>query len=666
MALGNSLAILLAAATAFAPATAGALPEQPQWHNAALESSSSSLSVRDYASLDRRATDRSPKGYTPSSVDCPRQRPSIRNGSTLSPQEQEWLPRRRNDTIPHIRSLLKRIAIPGFDSDRYLEGVEKNATALPNIGIAVSGGGYRAMLNGAGVIAAFDSRSGGSESKGNLGGLLQSATYLSGLSGGGWLVGSLYSNNFTTVVDAISSPNIWQFHDSIFKGPVQYSLLQYYRNILDDVDSKKKAGYDTSIADFWGRMLSYQLVNAANGGPGFTFSSIADDPDFLSARAPMPVLIADGRAPGETLISMNTTVFEFNPWEMGSSDTRLDGFAPLRFVGSKFDGGQLPASANCVAGFDNVGFVMGTSSSLFNQVVLYLQDKNSTYVPSEVPDFIVKAITSIFRALDKSDNDIADWTPNPFKGWKPETNPGAGSDRLTLVDGGEDLQNIPYHPHLVRDRAVDVVFSVDSSADTDSLWPNGTSALASYRRSQAPNMSRVAASFPPVPGTNSFVNLGLNTRPVFFGCNAASSPNAPPPGPLIVYLPNYPYVYASNISTFEMSIPDAKRDAIVQNGWALATQLNGTRDADWPVCVGCAMLARSLERTRSPVPEKCQQCFSRYCWDGRDNEAQPPPYRPPFAGTPIKADSAASASTPATGAAAAMIVALGTLFTLVL
>lgn len=74
------------------------------------------------------------------------------------------------------------------------------------------------MLNGAGAVSAWDDRSPGSTDNGGLGGLLQSATYISGLSGGGWLVGSIYTNNFTTVQAAINSKKIWQFQDSILKG----------------------------------------------------------------------------------------------------------------------------------------------------------------------------------------------------------------------------------------------------------------------------------------------------------------------------------------------------------------------------------------------------------------------------------------------------------------
>jgi lysophospholipase len=175
------------------------------------------------AALSPRAVQNAPDGYVPESVRCPSDRPTIRNGTNLSKQEKDWVQKRRNETIPHIRDLLKRINIPDFDSEEYLKDVESNATALPNIGLAVSGGGYRALLNGAGALAAWDARSVESDAKGNLGGLLQSATYFSGLSGGAWLVGSIYTNNFTTVQASLDSPIIWQFQFNIFEGKISAS-----------------------------------------------------------------------------------------------------------------------------------------------------------------------------------------------------------------------------------------------------------------------------------------------------------------------------------------------------------------------------------------------------------------------------------------------------------
>ena len=120
-----------------------------------------------------------------------------------------------------MRDLLGRLNIEGLDTDQYITDHQNNVSSLPNIGIAISGGGYRAMLTGAGVLEAFDSRTPNATSDGQLGGLLQSATYLSGLSGGSWLVGSLYTNNFTSVnsilaqdTDSKNAGGIWQFGNS--------------------------------------------------------------------------------------------------------------------------------------------------------------------------------------------------------------------------------------------------------------------------------------------------------------------------------------------------------------------------------------------------------------------------------------------------------------------
>ena len=610
----------------------------------------------EWADIQRRATDQSPNGYAPSAVDCPKTRPKVRQATGISPQELDWLPKRRNETIAPMIKLLKRLAIPDFDVDKYLNNTSKDPEALPNIGIAISGGGYRAMLNGAGAIAAWDSRSSGSEDKGNFGGLLQSATYISGLSGGSWLVGSMYTNNFTSVQAAVDAPEIWQFDQSVLKGtlikslleigcsqtpigPERYSIIQYYRDILDSVSEKVDAGFDRSITDYWGRMLSYQLVNATNGGPGFTFSSIAKDPSFSSGQTPLPLIVADGRAPNQKIISGNSTVYEINPWEFGTFDPSANAFVPLEYVGSNFTGGEIPADQKCIVGFDNAGFIMGTSSSLFNQFVFYLNDNNNKYVPSDVPNFVISGLKSVFNALGREENDIADWTPNVFKNYTHDNeNPAANSTRLTLVDGGEDLQNVPYEPHLRVERQVDVVFSIDSSADTELNWPDGASATATYERSLMPDLAN-GTGFPAVPGKDTFQNLGLNTRPVFFGCNAK---NTSSPSPLIIYIPNYPYIYASNISTFKLSISANERDAIIQNGWAVVTQLNSTHKPDWPVCVACAMLSRSFDRTNTDVPAACTKCFSDYCWDGKLNETKATMYDPAFIGTPINVDTSAA------------------------
>ena len=287
----------------------------------------------------------------------------------------------------------------------------------------------------------------------------------------------------------------------------------------------------------------------------------------------------------------------------------------MKLVGFNFTNGTIGRGGDCIAGVDNAGFVMGTSSSLFNQAFLQISKV------SGVPDFLLQAINETLAELGEENRDIASW-PNPFYNYNPSNNMNANTTVLTLVDGGEDLQNIPLHPLTLSDRDVDVIFAVDGSADTTTSWPNGTALVATYKQSSS-GFSTNNSNFPPVPDQNTFVNLGLNKRPTFFGCDTNTSS-----GPLIVYLPNAPYTYHSNFSTFDLEYSDDERDQIILNGYNVATMGNSTVDSDWPSCVGCAVLARSLVRTRTAIPAKCVDCFARYCWNGTTNSTMPATYEP--------------------------------------
>ncbi|KAI9926012.1 hypothetical protein ASPWEDRAFT_37916 [Aspergillus wentii DTO 134E9] len=573
-----------------------------------------------------RALPNAPSGYTPKNVTCPATRPSIRSASSLSSNETEWLKTRRQETIQPLKDLLNHLDISGFDANTYIDNHKSNVSNIPNIAIAASGGGYRAMLNGAGAIKAFDSRIYNATTKGHLGGVLQAATYVAGLSGGSWLVGSIYINNFTTISDlqTYEKGAVWQLSKNIFEGPDTggirlFSEASYYKDLYDAVEGKTDAGFKGSLTDYWGRALSYQFINDSNGGIDYTWSSIAETEDFKAAKMPMPLVVADGRGQGELIIGSNSTVYEFNPWEFGSFDPTVYGFAPLEYVGSKFEKGELPDNATCVRGFDNAGYIMGTSSTLFNQGMLVLDNS------SAVPDFLKSGVEKILTAFDDHDDDIAVYSPNPFYRYRDASTAYAGAPDLDVVDGGEDNQNVPLHPVIQPERHVDVVFAIDSSADTDYSWPNGASLVATYERSLNSTGIGNGTAFPSVPGQNTFINLGLNTRPTFFGCDPA---NITGEAPLVVYLPNYPYTFYSNTSTYKMTYSDEERDNMITNGYEVVTRGNGTEDSKWPTCVGCAIISRSLNRTNTAVPEVCNQCFQQYCWNGTVDNSDPGDYEP--------------------------------------
>lgn len=546
----------------------------------------------------------------------------------MSPDEIRWVQKRRQVATTSLREFLVRINITGFDAGSYVDQHADNLSDLPNIGLAFSGGGWRALMNGAGALKAFDSRTLNSTAEGHIGGLLQSATYIAGLSGGGWLVGSIYTNNFTSVAAAIedTSGSLWKFGDNLLEGPATggvqlFRTIEYWDNIIHDVRGKRKAGFDVSITDLWARALSYQLINATTGGEFFTFSSIAGTQGFQDATQPFPMIVAEGRSPGDKIVSFNSTMYEFNPFEMGSWDADVYGFFPTQYLGTNMTAGNVTNGHQCVVGFDNCAFIMGTSSTLFNQFLLQI---GSVHLPSLVKDVVI----DILEDLSKDDDDIANYSPNPFYGWNNSTNPTAHSHQLTLVDGGEDYQTIPFYPLIQPVRKLDVVFAVDSSDDTPNTWPNGTSLVTTFERSQGAIAN--GTGFPYIPDTNTFINLGLNNRPTFFGCNSS---NVTHPGnvPLVVYLPNSPYTTHSNLDTFQLATSDRQRDAMILNGYNIATMGNSTVDSTWSVCVACAILSRSFERTNTTVPSACSTCFTKFCWDGTLNATKPRTYAP----TPI-------------------------------
>lgn len=270
---------------------------------------------------------------------------------------------------------------------------------------------------------------------------------------------------------------------------------------------------------------------------------------------------------------------------------------------------------------------MGTSSSLFNTGLMQLDSFGLTGI-------LRKFVESTLEFLSATESDIADYSPNPFFGVNSAINPSAETRDLTLVDGGLDMQNIPLHPLIQPTRHVDVIFAMDNSADTVRLngslsnWPNGTAIIATYERS----INLVIGNgtlFPAVPDVNTFISQGLNNRPTFFGCSASNITTDPAKvPPLVVYIPNSPYTFNSNISTTTLEYTHSQRDLMIENGYNIATRGNGTSDATWAACVGCAIVRREQERKGAAQTAQCKKCFADYCWDGTRATVQAPEYEP--------------------------------------
>lgn len=292
-----------------------------------------------------------PSGYAPRQAQCP-STPLVRPAIGLSTSEESFLRRRKSRADQGLRAWLQKTS-PAFN----------NTGRLPTLALTTSGGGYRSLLSGAGVIQGYDVR----DSNVSTSGLYQAFTYQAGLSGGAWLLSSLAGNDYPTISSLRDDLWIEAFRDSLLLPSFLTSSVAYGQ-VTNDVVAKDRAGFPPTLTDPWGRLLSYQLLFGFNGGVFKTLSGISSGSNFSCFNVPYPIITGVGvkTFQGECLPGPNATTYELTPYEFGSWDQGVSAFTPSRFLGSALSNGQPIMSGRCVVNYDNLGYALGTSSSLFN------------------------------------------------------------------------------------------------------------------------------------------------------------------------------------------------------------------------------------------------------------------------------------------------------------
>lgn len=130
--------------------------------------------------------------------------------------------------------------------------------------------------------------------------------------------------------------------------------------------------------------------------------------------------------------------------------------------------------------------------------------------------------------------------------------------------------------------------------------------------------------FPIVPPPATFVNRGYTNKPTFFGCEANLTNTGDLSSPILAFMPNAPYSAYTNYSWLQESFSHEQMSVIMTNGFNYITQGNSTLDKEWPECLGCAAIDRSLAKVGIERTEQCQRCMTRYCWDGVEDNSSPP------------------------------------------
>ena len=204
------------------------------------------------------------------------------------------------------------------------------------------------------------------------------------------------------------------------------------------------------------------------------------------------------------------------------------------------------------------------------------------------------------------------WIPNPFRGNLTSSESKNDDSNLRLVDSTEIGTALPLAGQLARN----ATFIMTWDDNQDALpygWQNGTNLYNAYREFKAKDVP-----FPVVPNPSTFVANNYTTKPAFFGCNANLTTKGDLRAPIVAWFASAPYSSYSNFSYFQPNTSIARVHDIWVNSFNQMTQGNGTLDDEWPDCLGCAAIDRSLSKLNPPMKRtsQCERCFARYCWDG--------------------------------------------------
>ncbi|THH29219.1 hypothetical protein EUX98_g4967 [Antrodiella citrinella] len=580
--------------------------------------------------------------YTPKYVVCPKGTSLVRHAGglvqSLSLSEAAYIESKQSRIAPqawasYLRNVEHAASAQHVALPSYVSNILSSNGHFPHLGISTSGGGHRAAIFGAGILTTLDGRNATSVDVG-IGGLLQASTYLASLSGGSWLSGSLYQADFPEFPDLIFGSNAtgsdgWNTVFDLTQPSTDPEVdVAYLGEMIAEVAGKFLAGFPVTIGDVWARILSRHFVSGTTSanffntnvthGAGVLFSGIVNLPSFVSRTVPFPIMVSDSVTnlnvgnpvflnvtDDPSAVPLTNPIYEFTPYEWGSYDPMLSAFTPTKFIGS-------PNNSLCLTGYDQLAFIEGSSSELFNA-----ENTSASALASSPLAPLFSALQTTFNQSAGIELDTVLW-PNAFFGVNRGTFTDTDQKFLRLVDGGEDGEILPLQPLLVKARNVDTIIGIDAPADLDDNFTAGFSLIASQQRA---SLYPGVYPFPPVPKTvEEFAAHNLTKRPTFFGCNSPSNV------PLIIYIANGgpPLGEAplTNTSTSQTAYQPTQIQAMLNQIHDVATQgipaegKDGKLEKDplWPVCLACAVVEKQRSRTLARRSGVCESCLERYCW----------------------------------------------------
>ncbi|XP_076983677.1 cytosolic phospholipase A2 zeta isoform X2 [Tamandua tetradactyla] len=397
----------------------------------------------------------------------------LRLGFDLCDGEQEFLVKRKQVVSKALQKVLGLSEAP--DSGQ-----------VPVVAVLGSGGGTRAMSSLYGSLAGLQELS-----------LLDTVTYLSGVSGSTWCISTLYKDPTWSQM-ALQGPieHAQARVCSSKMGALSKEQLQYY---TQELGSRESSGHSVSLIDLWGLLIEYFLYQEENP------AKLSDQQEAISqGQNPYPIYAS---------VNVRTNISgkdfaewcEFTPYEVGFP--KYGAYVPTELFSSEFFMGRLlklqPEPRICyLQGVWGSAFAASLDEIFLKTVGSGLSFLDSHRGSVDITDDCQKLQrhdpsrlrTRLFTPQGPFSQAILDICTSRFTSaetfnftrglclhkdyvagrefvaWK-ETHPDALPNELTpmrdclyLVDGGFAI-NSPFPLVLLPQRAVDLILSFDYSME---------------------------------------------------------------------------------------------------------------------------------------------------------------------------------------------------------
>jgi hypothetical protein len=398
----------------------------------------------------------------------------VRRGNELHPEERAYCAQR----LPKVKNALEKLL------QRSLDGKK-----IPTIAFVGSGGGYRAMLCTTGSLVGAEKI-----------GLLDTAMYVTALSGSTWALGAWMSTgwsctDFRAYLEGIVTKSIYAI-DSIDA-----------RNIADVLATKLAYNQPLTSVDIYGALLANRVLHGFGDECQMVYLSKQAE-KIRNGALPYPIYSATD---GSEKVASDPHWYEFTPHEIGSPSFEL--YVPSWGYGRMFNAGR----SIDFAPEQSLGFHFATFGSAYAISFGFAWEGIAEKISNVI---IKKALETYVVSSVKGKRMFWAEVFNYMKGMSDIPNAYARletRDTLKLVDAGLTF-NLPYPPVSGEraERKADVLIMLDASAGQ---IPNELRKVEQYARKRG-------LKFPPID----YTDLDKKTIAVFKDPNDSTVP-------VVIYMP---------------------------------------------------------------------------------------------------------------------------------